>query len=444
MTSLTITILIGLLLLGGWMVSRGRRGRRIDDHPVCAKCKFDLTGRPETSRECPECGVALDGYHAIETGNRLPRLGLIYAGAMIVLLAAIPLVTSMGLSIFKIDPIRLEPLSWLLRGLDKDRWDIQPKDFAEIVSRVKSGRLSSDDIEKVVKVALRDQADLSKTWNPQWGDLIEYLNSKGQLSAADWKTYLAQDEPVTLEVRPNVARGDPIPFHLFGQLRGATPLAPRSSFAAVTATVPGAVFSQMAMGGGTEGSWFDLTENLEMKPAAWNQLKPGPQMLLVIFTSMASIAGLNPILFPPINCQGNWTLLPDGQQSSHLYRDEAMAAEVQKTLYCEVEMGPVNWQSFQLEIKAKQPPIDLAFEVAIRFAGKEWPAADSYVYIDAHSTNGANKFGSADFLLDPKFIGQHVDVILRPSLQMAAYSVHMDKVLDHDFVVKDVLIADKP
>lgn len=50
--------------------------------------------------------------------------------------------------------------------------------------------------------------------------MIEALHAGGRVSAADWRKYLDQDEPATLEVRANVVRGDPIPYHFYGQIRG--------------------------------------------------------------------------------------------------------------------------------------------------------------------------------------------------------------------------------
>ncbi len=65
----------------------GRRGRPIDEHPVCRKCRFDLVGRPPGSERCPECGADLGQRRAIAVGNRKPRLSAIIIGGCIVLLA---------------------------------------------------------------------------------------------------------------------------------------------------------------------------------------------------------------------------------------------------------------------------------------------------------------------------------------------------------------------
>src|SRR5215208_2333842 len=54
----------------GLMMILARRGRRIDDHPLCRKCGFDLFGLPGTSHNCPECGRDLRRRRATRIGHR--------------------------------------------------------------------------------------------------------------------------------------------------------------------------------------------------------------------------------------------------------------------------------------------------------------------------------------------------------------------------------------
>src|SRR5687767_396658 len=63
------------------------RGRRVDDHPICHKCGFDLVGKPAASAVCSECGVDLGRKRSIRTGNRLRRRRL-FALSLPVFLAA--------------------------------------------------------------------------------------------------------------------------------------------------------------------------------------------------------------------------------------------------------------------------------------------------------------------------------------------------------------------
>lgn len=64
------------------LIRLARRGRRLDDHPTCRRCRFDLTGLPATSDRCPECGADLRARRAIVIGNRAPRLRLLVASVV--------------------------------------------------------------------------------------------------------------------------------------------------------------------------------------------------------------------------------------------------------------------------------------------------------------------------------------------------------------------------
>jgi predicted RNA-binding Zn-ribbon protein involved in translation (DUF1610 family) len=435
MSGIFYFIFAGVALLGWRIFARGRRGRRIDDHPVCVRCKFDLTGRPADSYKCPECGSNLHVRSAIEIGNRQRREGLFYTGMAIALLGAIPLMTLICLSMMSVDPIRLKPFWWLLRDAAEDTGYAQKQECNEIYFRVKNSKLSLDDDQKVVNVALKLQADLRKQWNPLWGDIIEAIQSQGKLSAADWKTYLAQDQPATFEVRPKVARGDPIPFRLAGEVRGATRLAKlRPSAINIIATVPGAT-TQFPSWGGSFGSNFYLSGFIPLTAASWDHLQPGTQSLQMTFLGVASATAANPTVFGPLNCHANWTLLQSGEKSVQLYHDEALAAQVQNSLSCEIR---INY-NITIGIKSDGPPIDLAFAVSIRSGSKEWnPSQWPTVIIEK---NSHNFFGTDSiFSLAPELIGRRADIILRPSIVAAAERVDIDKLLDHEFIIKDVLI----
>ena len=74
-----------LLALGVAVLVRGLRGRRVDDHPICRKCGFDLVGRPAGSDRCPECGADLTRTHAIRDGRHIRQRGLIATGSFLIL-----------------------------------------------------------------------------------------------------------------------------------------------------------------------------------------------------------------------------------------------------------------------------------------------------------------------------------------------------------------------
>jgi hypothetical protein len=129
-------------------------------------------------------------------------------------------------------------------------------------------------------------------------------------------------------------------------------------------------------------------------------------------------------------------LVPNGEKSVQLIHDEVLAAQVQKSLSCEIRID----SDITVGIKSDGPPIDLAFAVSIRSGSKEWNSSSRPTIVI--EKNSRNLFSTdCNFNYAPELIGQRVDIILRPSISAAAERVDIDKLLDHEFVIKDVLIG---
>ena len=143
---LTFVILLASVLVGFRLLVLGRRGRVIDDHPVCAKCRFDLSGRADDSDRCPECGFWHLGTQGIETGNRQTRQGLLYTGIGLMAIAGLPLAMQLALLLARVDSVRAQPLWWLLHeGIQKHSMDgvrIPPRFFTG--QRTTASRLMTD------------------------------------------------------------------------------------------------------------------------------------------------------------------------------------------------------------------------------------------------------------------------------------------------------------
>lgn len=84
-------ITLSLLLVFAVMLVIALRGRRVDDHPLCARCRFDLIGVPEP-KVCSECGADLQAPRGrwvrrrpLVYGNRRRRRHLLHVSALCVL-----------------------------------------------------------------------------------------------------------------------------------------------------------------------------------------------------------------------------------------------------------------------------------------------------------------------------------------------------------------------
>src|SRR5687767_13601577 len=85
---MTLFIVIPALLAAASAVALAIavRGRRVDDHPICRKCGFDLIGKPAGSTVCSECGTDLTSPRAVRVGRRERCGGLAAVAAPAVVL----------------------------------------------------------------------------------------------------------------------------------------------------------------------------------------------------------------------------------------------------------------------------------------------------------------------------------------------------------------------
>src|SRR6188508_1582710 len=110
-----LAIPVALVVVGISALVRGLRGRRIDDHPLCRRCGFDLTGKPETSTRCPECGSDLTHPRAIRHGHRKRRPALIATGATLLMVMLLAVGAGLWAMAGKVNVEQMKPTWWLIR-----------------------------------------------------------------------------------------------------------------------------------------------------------------------------------------------------------------------------------------------------------------------------------------------------------------------------------------
>jgi len=197
----------------------GRRGWRVDDHPLCRRCGFDLTGRPDTSTRCAECGADLSARRAIRIGNRVRRPGWQAVGLALFLTGLVPLATFGLAYVRSLDPESLKPLFWVTADALGDDPGARKVAFAELQRRVATGRLSRGAIAAFVVDILAWQADVARPWSTNAGNFLEDARdadvptgAQRLVSDEQWVRYARQALRVSVRARSHVTAGDPLPL----------------------------------------------------------------------------------------------------------------------------------------------------------------------------------------------------------------------------------------
>ncbi len=239
-------IIAGVLtLLGGAALWRGLRGRRLNDHPICRKCKFDLVGvyspnnkdaggtgvSPVQTNEdhprCPECGRDLNRKRAVRHGERRRRPRFIIGGALLFLIgvSALGVATWKNASNFDVNTIKPE---WLLMvQLHDASWRPNDAQFRELRRRLGAGSLSDGTLRKLAMEGLARQSTdrplpnesgqhgrRVEEWKVEWGSIIVRAIRRGLLSDGAIIRFLSNAMFVTTSAHPTTPIGMPLRLNI--------------------------------------------------------------------------------------------------------------------------------------------------------------------------------------------------------------------------------------
>lgn len=329
-------ILAAIAIAAAAMVIVGMRGRRIDDHPLCRRCGFDLTGKPAEATVCSECGSHLSHPKAITIGHRQRRGRLLAGGATLLLLSAVMLAAIAWAALSGVNLNPYKPL-WMLR---REAMGLSDVALTEINRRFAAGELSDAQIGATVQDALAFQQNHSLTWNAKWGDFIESARRANKVDDEQWKQYAMQAPDFQLVFRPRVRRGDRLAYRdREGPSRvgnGYPMLLARAANGTVNISgkiirddnVIGMRQLSPGMSGVEGGGYFDLTTILD-------QLKDGPQTVTIAAETQTFVDWSDkkpPLARRPITLTGTFTLLPADEPSIKVVNDESMRAAFEKAI----------------------------------------------------------------------------------------------------------------
>ncbi|MFG0285689.1 MAG: hypothetical protein ACF8R7_14825 [Phycisphaerales bacterium JB039] len=453
---------LGLLIVFGVaLLIAGLRGRRINDHPVCRRCRFDLAGVYPAQQRCPECGRDLHEARRVRTGVRRRRRWAIATGALLLAMGAIGLsgagyVWARGANLNPYKP------AWLL-AMETGSLDAPTARAAlsELTARIDSQSLGVQRIATLVERALAAQTDLDQPWLTEWGDLVEVARAWGHVPDADYAQYLRQslawEGALTLQMRHRIASGDELPVGV--SMRGAragnrgglwfSAQLKRLRIGESVYIMPEtAGRAHLGLSGGSRGSVTTSSLPIDAPPgtqpveAIWAvAVGPGPAGV---------IAGGPPPAAPdpPPTPTVEWSVTLNGELDV-LAPGTPVITEVG-----DPSVRPALLEAIQLQgarvrrgedsalrpsgtISLNQLPVAVGFDIYWRAGHAEWKVGSAA----APAGQGwATSYGSAADPAPPGFDARRVDIVLRSNPEAARPAAALTEIWKGEIVFEDVEI----
>jgi hypothetical protein len=444
-----ITLLIALpallLAASAAALAIALRGRRVDDHPVCRQCGFDLFGKPQGATVCSECGADLTRDGAVRIGRREKRRRLI-GFALPVLLVCVAWFALLGWGAARgTDWNKHKPVWWLIR--DARTADDATRDGAlrELTDRIANGKLTRQRIDALVDLALEVQADPARPWATGWGDAIGAAHDAGKLAPEKWRRYARQGVGVKLRTRGTLRRGDPLVFALDPDARR---LSPRHWFAIeygteflrigeTPVTRQRDQVMRIRMKGGE--TYHTGTRLMPADPAAIAALPDGPHTLRTTLHLLVTEPGAAaPLVDEDVEVTAPLTIVPAGTRTLTVRTDPQLKAAVDNAFSVELRVNETA--GIEALVVATQPPVATAFRVFARRGGREWeigkvsfPAGRTSRYLTGRPLSEIPDF-------DPQ--GGPVDVVLKPSVDVTVTTLDLTEIWGGEVVLKDVPVSE--
>ena len=200
-----------LAAIAGWILFR--RGRRLPPDsttPYCRRCHYNLTAL--ASDRCPECGADVTQPRAIIKGVGKRAAWWTALGATLLVAGLLGAGIYGRIAYKRMAWYRYAPAFWLLRNAASDSEVWRSNGYFELKRRVQCDALSKDQTQRLIGMALDDQArwDLPIITNMAVTQVLEALDQSGAMNTEQRERYRVQTQLLRLAVRPTVPPGTPI------------------------------------------------------------------------------------------------------------------------------------------------------------------------------------------------------------------------------------------
>ncbi len=439
---LGLTAAIGLLLCI-WCL----RGKRIDDHPVCRKCGYDLSGAPEPYNKCSECGADLTTKRAMRKGNRKKLMGSAMVTGVVALVAAV-LLGMMIFNTFGGTSINAYKPFWLLK-LEATSTVLGPNDQAldELLLRAESGSLSSGQLDDLMDATLKMQADMSIPWDPTWGDVFAELFTRGVGTPKQREQYAAGIYAFDIKVRPRVRLGDSIPVKKYDAYnRGHGDKAEYRSYKLqkpiieIDGSVTGRPYrTTSTLGFSDNPNWEDVGgTQVRFNDEELKSLAAGTHTLKLIETTEIRLDGMTVATIDRTSTK-NFEIVSADTDDIERIHDPAAAALMEKGVTVDRNLIGYHYRlrrdRFLVNLKIDGTTAPFAYAINAKSGEDQWWLGT----IACNSPTHSESFGFVRGWPD-NFVAERVDLIFRPDPDAARETIDVFRILDHEFVIKDVRV----
>ena len=458
----------------------GLRGRRVDDHPVCCKCRFDLVGVYPARPRCPECGC--------DQKRRPPRIGNRRKRWRVVLVAVASLVASgtlVGVHTWRVVNeqgwVRFAPTFILKREVLSNTASRTDTALRELLRRVEEDGLNPTRLTSTIERVLDRQRDADVVWNPSWGQFVEYARLYyDAVGDEQWGRYVEGIlRDATLVPRSPVLVGNAVPFAIQFDARCSK----SAPIGVVFRIMPAAVDGQPAQivvshpwddpwntrhpgsrahGRGMIGAGMPMNLRVQFQdhdpnqPYVWRlehakATAPGRSTLTTTVHAYLYETGMNPN-------QNLFNRTPEEAIASRTFDLSAtfvVADDDPITLVTDPQVAPLitsrrtdvyrrpneRWDCRGNLGVAAPLAVDLAFDVYWRADGHEWFVGSVSHKVMPYNATNATGLGHVRMLegFDPVQYPV-VDVILRPSKAAARRTPGITRIWGQEIIFKDVPI----
>ena len=428
------------LAVGVALVRRGWWPRRVGTVRRCAGCGYDLTGNE--SGRCSECGAELgEGRTTVGDRRRRPVVAVI---GLCVLLVGVGLLGSPGIErLRRVDWYRYRPQGWVAGDLSSSDGALVQRAWEELERRRKERGLSEETEARVAEAALVEQAKAQAATGPLLEPMVQYLSDRcfaGKLAEGQRERFFRQAFRAELRVRPVVVTGERAWVHAVATGNGSED--PRWSYEVEfgDATIGKQAF-QGRVGTGMKGLRQRGLLSSSVVVAGVGEQQVTFPMTWKIHRSSADGKEEGPVVmsFDSI-LRGTTTVERTASETNpKMVHDATLADAVRAATEVDIRAPEKGAKGYEIHVRFENPPIGVAFSVAVRVAGREFQGGgpeDGYEQIACAKGQSSWAIVTRGDGVDEKV--KQLDVVLRASGMMARRTTDVFEMWDGELVFKDV------